>query len=84
MNLASERFIFCENVKRLRQKEKLSKREMSKILGIGVKTLTAIESGIIPPRMGCTMLLKIHKSFGIRPEDMFADLIPESGETPKL
>ncbi len=63
--------IFCANVKELRKKNNLSKREMAKRLGIGVKSLTLIENGIIPPRLNCEILFYIRKSFGVKPSDLF-------------
>ena len=64
--------VFCENVKALRQREKLSKKEMAKRLGIGVGSLTRIENGMIPPRLRCNVLVKIHICFGVLPEQMFS------------
>ena len=63
--------LFCANVKALRQREKLSKKEMAKRLGIGVGSLTKIESGTLPPRLTCNVLIKLHTCFGVSPEKMF-------------
>ena len=67
-----EAHLFCKNVKALRQREKLSKKEMAKRLGIGVGSLTRIENGTIPPRLRCNVLVKIHICFGVLPEQMFS------------
>ena len=66
-----ETSVFCANVKALRQREKLSKKEMAKRLGIGVGSLTKLESGILPPRLTCNILIKLHTCFGVLPEKMF-------------
>ena len=66
--------ILCQNIKSLRQKHNLSKKEMSKILGIGMKTLNQIENGILPPRMSCEPLFRIQSHFGIRPQQLFSIL----------
>ncbi len=62
---------FCENVKALRQRENLSKKEMAKRLGIGIGSLTRIENGKLPPRLRCDILIKIYILFGVTPENMF-------------
>ena len=41
--------VFCENIKAIRKQKSLSKKEMAKRLGIGVKSLDSIENGIVPP-----------------------------------
>ncbi len=72
IEIEQELGIFCENVKRLRQREGLSKKEMAKKLGIGVKSLTLIESGIVSKRLGANVLLNILNNFNIYPSDMFS------------
>ncbi len=61
---------FCYNVAYLRLSNKLSKEEMSKILGIGINSLNKIEQSIIPPRLSVKVLFRIQKYFGVS-----ADLI---------
>lgn len=75
MKKESESLIFCENIKMLREKENLSKAKMAKILGISVNTLTVIEKGILPQRLSCNVLFRIHQYFGIIPKDMFVRII---------
>jgi len=41
----------CRNISYLRKKHNLSKSKMAKILGISVKSLNLIESGVIPSRL---------------------------------
>ena len=69
-----EIILFCENIKRLRKREKLSKKEMAKVLGISVKSLNLLENGQIPPRLSCKILFAVHRQFGILPKDLFAVL----------
>lgn len=65
MNEKSQLGIFCENVRWLRAKHGLSKKEMAQALGIGTGSLTMIESGIVPKRLRCTVLVNIEERFGI-------------------
>ena len=69
--------LFCENVKALRQRENLSKKEMAKRLGIGVGSLTQLERGTLPPRLRCNVLLKIYNCFGVSPDRMFLPIEKE-------
>ncbi len=66
--------IFCKNIKNLREKEKLSKKDMAKLLGISVHSLTMIENGTIPKRLSCRILIKIYDEFGILSKDIFKPL----------
>ncbi len=66
---------FCSNIKHLREREGLSKTKMAKILQISPKTLMAIESGILPPRLDCRVLLRIQRQFGIKPAELFRSVI---------
>ena len=63
--------VFCQNVKTLREKNGLNKKEMAKILGIGVISLEKIEQGIIPHRTGVKTILKISQHFRIDPHKLF-------------
>ncbi len=71
----NEEMIFCKNVKILRLKNNLTPMEMAHICGIGVKTLSLIEKGIIPPRLSVSILVSISNYFRIRPYDMFDKVI---------
>ena len=71
---------FCENIKNLRAEKGLSKKEMAKILGIGVGSLTQLEAGKLPPRLDCGVLERIHKHFGIIPAALFRSVL-KSAET---
>ena len=59
--------IFCRNIAWLRKKHGLSKKEMAKILGIGLHSLNNIEMGEMPPRLGYSILLTVYQQFGILP-----------------
>ena len=67
--------IFCENVKRLRRKNCLSRREMAKCLHIGVATLVLIESGILPKWVTVNIMFQIYWRFGISFTDQCSCLI---------
>jgi DNA-binding XRE family transcriptional regulator len=71
MGSEKEIMAFCENVRYVRKKNGLSKKEMAKKLGIGVKSLELIESGSLPPRMSVRVVYMIYENFGILPKDIF-------------
>lgn len=62
---------FCENIKNLRAEKRLSKKEMARLLGIGVRSLSMIEDGKLPSRLDCRVLYRIHRQFGIKPAELF-------------
>ncbi len=66
---------FCKNVRALRKKHRLSKKQMGKLLGISAVSITKIESGSIPPRLKWTVFLSIFSSFGILPSSITSDSI---------
>ncbi len=66
--------VFGDNLKAIRNKNGLSKKEMSKKLGIGTRSLSLIESGIAPPRLSSNILIKINREFGILPSEIFLPL----------
>lgn len=72
--MKQEIIIFCCNLKYLREVNGLSKRKMAAKLNVGVKTLTHLESGILPKRLSCEILFHIKKEFNINPSDMFLPL----------
>ena len=65
---------FCKNVKKIRKKNKLTQKEMAKILGIGIVSLSAIERGRIPPRLKADIVIKIYRNFGILPSEIVTDM----------
>lgn len=66
--------ILCKNICYLRRVHGLSKKEMANKLGIGIYSLTKLESGILPPRLTTNVLLRIYDVFGIKPAKMFLPL----------
>ena len=75
-NKKDDIFIIRQNIKWLRDKNKLSLQEMSEILGITINSLKKLESGILPKRLNLDFLFKIHSYFNILPKD-FVDKILE-------
>ena len=67
-------YIITQNIKWLRKKNKLSLKEMAKILGLSVNTLNKLETGILPPRLDVGFLFKIQAHFNI-PAGDFVDRI---------
>ncbi len=57
--------ILSHNILYLRKKHNLTKKEMSLILGVGIKTLNELEQGLLPPRLSVSVLFKIKDSFGV-------------------
>lgn len=78
MNNTEEIAIFCENVRRLRTKHGLSKKEMARRLEIGVHSLSLLESGVLPKWLGCDIIYAIHDHFGITPNKMVTSLLEKS------
>ena len=62
-----------KNIKKLRKEHGLSQKEMAQKLGIGSKSISMLEKGILPPRLSATVLIRIYQTYGIKPSDMFAD-----------
>ena len=69
--------ILCQNIKILREKNKLSKKEMAKRLGMGVCTLSKLEKGILPKRLSVEMLFVIERDFGIEAHRFVRDYLKE-------
>ncbi|MBQ9805235.1 MAG: helix-turn-helix transcriptional regulator [Clostridia bacterium] len=63
---------FCANVKFLRLKEKLSRKEMATKLRISVNSLAKIESGNLPPRLNAEILRFISVEFKIPLSSIFS------------
>ena len=70
MEVKSEIKIFGENIKNLRLNKGLSKKEMSKLLGIGVKNLDTLEKGELPNRLTVNIIFRIKNNFGYMPSEM--------------
>ena len=70
MDTDKEIKIFGENIKNLRLNKGLSKRAMSKLLGIGVKNLETLERGELPIRLTTEIVYHIKKNFDLLPSEM--------------
>ncbi|MBE6536923.1 MAG: helix-turn-helix transcriptional regulator [Ruminococcaceae bacterium] len=66
---------FCKNISALRARYRISKKEMAKILGIGIGSLNKLEKGIIPTRMSCTVLFRVGKFFDISLDKLLLDKV---------
>lgn len=72
----NEKQIFCKNMLILRKHLGMTQRDFSKALQIGVHSLSQIEKGRIPDRLGAIILIRIFYCFGIMPSEMFSEEIP--------
>lgn len=61
---------FTQNIAWLRSCHHYTKAEMAARLGIGVSSLTKIESGLLPKRLSANVILRIKEQFGIEPHDL--------------
>lgn len=66
------------NVLYLRKKHNITKKDMARILGVGIKTLNKIEHEILPPRLSVDILFKIQKRFGISVSSLVSEDISKS------
>ena len=74
MPIKDELDIFCQNIKILRAKNNLSKREMAKIMGIGTVSLTKIETGVLPSKTKSVVIFRLYKRFNLKADDLFVPL----------
>ncbi len=72
MDTNSELLAFSRKIYTLRLQNSLSQKELAKKLGISVATLRKLERGEPPKRIGCEVLLRICKTFGIGFSDLFS------------
>ena len=68
-------FVFGQHIKRIRKEAGLTQKEMAHRLGISIPTLSKIESGVLPPRLSCSILFRIHQQFGIHPKELFEPIL---------
>jgi len=76
MNARDECAVFCENIRLLRQKHNLSKKDMAKILEISVHSLSMIERGILPTKLSCEVLFCILDYFNTPIRTLFVPMEP--------
>ena len=81
MDLNTEKRIFCENVKKLRLTNILTKKEMAKKMRIGIASLTKIENGIIPPQLDCKVIFYLSREFELQPNELFRPLTLRPNKT---
>lgn len=62
---------FCDNIRYLRQKHRLSKKEMAQIMDAEPGILESLESGSIPKRLSVFSLIQLAVYCQIKPEDFF-------------
>ena len=72
-----EEKILGYNVSFLRKKHRLSKKALAKRIGIGVKSLSTLERGVIPPRMSINAVFRLCKVFHVLPRALFS-VLPET------
>lgn len=66
MSKSAESRQLCANIRDLRERAGLSKTRMAKIMGVTTATLTKIEEGTLPRRVGVKVLFRLSDQFGIR------------------
>ena len=55
--------ILLKEISDLRKNHNLSKKEMSKKLGISIYMINEIERGVLPPQLTVDVLFRIHEHF---------------------
>ena len=73
---------FTHNVTWLRKSHGLSRKEMAKLLGIGLWSLNRMERGEMPPNLGVGVLELIYRHFEIFPSALLKCRLGE-GENKK-
>ena len=68
---------FCRNIARLRREHGYSITRMAKLLHSTPKTLRAIERGELPKRVSVILMVRIHKVFGLSPNEQVSWLKDE-------
>ena len=63
--------ILCDNIRKLRKRNRLSRRKMAKLLRISVFDLYRIEKGAFPVNVDVSILWEIRRHFGIDLKDQF-------------
>ena len=74
MTPENQMLTFCENIRTLRSSHGLSKQTMAHVLGIGVKTLNALESDVVPRRLGSSVLIRAAEFFEMSTDALFLPL----------
>ncbi len=79
-----------ENIRWLRKRYHLSKKDMAAILDIGIGSFNKVEKGELPPRLGVDILFNIQHYFGIQPQALLTkrlepqcEVLKQQSKTPK-
>lgn len=67
----TDREILTHNLLWLRKKHGYSQKTMAQLMGIGVKSLRALERGKLPPRLTIDCLPPVCRHFQINPSTLF-------------
>ena len=62
---------FMRNITDLRKQNGLSKRQMAKLLGVSVRTITRLERGDFPSNLSVRIVFQIQKHFGVAAKDQW-------------
>ena len=62
---------FMQNITDLRKQNGLSKRQMAKLLGVSVRTITRLEKGELPPNLSIKTVFRIQTHFGVAAKDQW-------------
>ena len=73
--------ILTKNIKWIREKNDISKKKMSEILNIGIKSLNKLEEGILPPRMSAKVLFRLQEKFKIPVCDLLEKFLSDMKTT---
>lgn len=61
----------CQNIRRTRERDRLSITQMARILGISPRTLKKLEAGILPPSAGVDIIFRLAGYCGKKPCEVF-------------
>ena len=56
---------FCSNIRLLRRCMGLSQKRAAKLLHVSPRTLSRLEAGEMPPRIGCEILFYAQQVYGV-------------------
>lgn len=72
--MTDELAVFCENIRLLRERNGLTKKQMTEIMGIGMASLNKIEKGIVPEKLKVEALLYTANYFHYAPHELFSPI----------
>lgn len=61
---------FLSNIVWIRKYYGISKKNMAKLLKIGVSDIICMENGKLPPELSAEIIFNVHKCFGVAPADL--------------